>query len=114
MMGIALPVDLFTGPLLMKAFSDHHRRCKPSLKGNRWELVVTLRYRRAQLEKALITQLRRKDAENLSRIEELLSVPGVYEAAMEELQRPPPRFKARAEVSADLLQVIRWETDGGP
>lgn len=83
-MGIALPVDLFTGPLLMGAFDNHHSRCKQSLTGARWDLIITLRYRRSDLERT-------------------------------HARKPPPRFKARAEVLLpDLTQIHAWETDGGP
>ena len=41
--GIALPADLGEVSMLLRAIVEAHRECAQSLRGARWELLVTLR-----------------------------------------------------------------------
>ena len=50
--GIALPTGLGTAGTLMRAIVEAHQSCAQSLRGARWELIVELRKRRLQLERA--------------------------------------------------------------
>lgn len=43
--GIALPADIRDVCIALRAFIEAHRDCAQTLRGARWELIVTLRLR---------------------------------------------------------------------